>query len=70
MKLCIVCVANNSYLCFKDCFNEMYADFNIKQVMYNLFSSVLVICHFNIHLTEVCVMHETAGYVYSIWRIW
>ena len=30
-----------------------------------VFGSVLVICHFNINLTEVGVMHE-AGYVYSI----
>ena len=31
----------------------------------HLFSSVLVICYFNIYLTEEGVMHE-AGYVYSI----
>ena len=27
---------------------------------------MLVICHFNINLTDASVMHE-AGYVYSIW---
>ena len=27
---------------------------------------MLVICHFNIQLTEAYVMHE-AGYVYSVW---
>ena len=27
---------------------------------------MLVICHFNINLTEAAVMHE-AGYAYSIW---
>ena len=30
------------------------------------FCSVIVICHFNIELTEAGVMHE-AGYVDSIW---
>ena len=32
-----------------------------------LFDSVLVICHFNIFLTEADVMHD-ARYVYSIWH--
>ena len=31
-----------------------------------LFGSVLVICYFNINLTEAGVMHK-GGYVYSIW---
>ena len=30
------------------------------------FCSVIVICHFNMELTEAGVMHE-AGYVDSIW---
>ena len=44
------------------------SDLYIKHVLYlNLFSSVLVICHGNTHLTQTGVMHE-AGYVYYIWR--
>ena len=32
-----------------------------------LITFMLVICHFNIYLTEAGVMNE-AGYVYSIWN--
>ena len=31
-----------------------------------LFSSLLVICHFHIYMTDAGAMHE-AGYIYSIW---
>ena len=42
--------------------------FTSSQILYlYLIISVLVVCHFNILLTEPGVMHET-GYVYSIWR--
>ena len=43
------------------------SDFTSLHILYlYLISSVQIICHFNILLTEAGVMHE-AGYVYSIW---
>ena len=45
----------------------MYVCFYIdNRFCIQLICSVLVICHFNIKLTEAGVIHE-AGYVDSIW---
>ena len=44
------------------CFVYLFLHHNI----FYLISSVQVVCHFNILLTEAGVMHE-AEYVYSIW---
>ena len=40
-------------------------EFHARCAYFYLCSSVLIICHFNIHLALAGVMHEV-GYVYSI----